>query len=90
MITGAAQMDGAIIVIAATDGPMAQTREHILLSKQVGVPYILVYSNASTNLTIEGTPMSEVSPSSALSAEPKITGVSSPGKSYSVKRVVAQ
>ena len=45
MITGAAQMDGAIIVIAATDGPMAQTREHILLSKQVGVPYIVVYMN---------------------------------------------
>ncbi|HCA67830.1 MAG TPA: elongation factor Tu, partial [Gammaproteobacteria bacterium] len=43
--TGAAQMDGAIIVIAATDGPMAQTREHILLSKQVGVPYIVVYMN---------------------------------------------
>ncbi len=39
MITGAAQMDGAILVIASTDGPMAQTREHILLSKQVGVPY---------------------------------------------------
>jgi elongation factor Tu len=45
MITGAAQMDGAILVIAATDGPMAQTREHILLSRQVGVPYILVYMN---------------------------------------------
>ena len=45
MITGAAQMDGAIIVIAATDGPMAQTREHILLAKQVGVPYIVVYMN---------------------------------------------
>lgn len=45
MITGAAQMDGAIIVIAATDGPMAQTREHILLAKQVGVPYIIVYMN---------------------------------------------
>ena len=45
MITGAAQMDGAIIVIAATDGPMAQTREHILLSRQVGVPYIIVYMN---------------------------------------------
>jgi len=45
MITGAAQMDGAIIVIAANDGPMAQTREHILLSKQVGVPYIVVYMN---------------------------------------------
>jgi len=45
MITGAAQMDGAIIVIAATDGPMAQTREHILLARQVGVPYIVVYMN---------------------------------------------
>ncbi|MBQ7758635.1 elongation factor Tu [Anaerotignum sp.] len=45
MITGAAQMDGAILVVAATDGPMAQTREHILLSKQVGVPYIVVFMN---------------------------------------------
>ena len=45
MITGAAQMDGAIIVIAGTDGPMAQTREHILLARQVGVPYIVVYIN---------------------------------------------
>jgi len=45
MITGAAQMDGAIIVIAATDGPMALTREHILLSRQEGVPYIVVYMN---------------------------------------------
>ena len=45
MITGAAQMDGAILVIAATDGPMAQTREHILLSRQVGVPKIVVYMN---------------------------------------------
>ena len=45
MITGAAQMDGAIIVIAATDGPMAQTREHLLLARQVGVPYIVVYMN---------------------------------------------
>ncbi|MDD7203480.1 MAG: elongation factor Tu [Coriobacteriaceae bacterium] len=43
MITGAAQMDGAILVIAATDGPMAQTREHILLARQVGVPYIVVF-----------------------------------------------
>ena len=41
MITGAAQMDGAILVCGATDGPMPQTREHILLSRQVGVPYIL-------------------------------------------------
>ena len=45
MITGAAQMDGAILVIAATDGPMAQTREHILLARQVGVPYIIVFLN---------------------------------------------
>ena len=45
MITGAAQMDGAILVIAATDGPMAQTREHILLARQVGVPKIIVYMN---------------------------------------------
>ena len=45
MITGAAQMDGAILVIAATDGPMAQTREHILLARQVGVPWIVVFLN---------------------------------------------
>ena len=45
MITGAAQMDGAIIVVAATDGPMPQTREHILLARQVGVPYIVVFMN---------------------------------------------
>ncbi|MEA5084473.1 MAG: elongation factor Tu [Lachnospiraceae bacterium] len=45
MITGAAQMDGAILVVAATDGPMAQTREHILLSRQVGVPYMTVFMN---------------------------------------------
>ena len=45
MITGAAQMDGAILVIAATDGPMAQTKEHLLLARQVGVPYIVVFLN---------------------------------------------
>jgi len=45
MITGAAQMDGAILVVSAADGPMPQTREHILLSRQVGVPYIVVYLN---------------------------------------------
>src|SRR4051794_22665787 len=45
MITGAAQMDGAILVVAATDGPMAQTREHVLLARQVGVPYIVVALN---------------------------------------------
>src|SRR5207245_9198956 len=45
MITGAAQMDGAILVVAATDGPMPQTREHILLARQVGVPHIVVALN---------------------------------------------
>jgi elongation factor Tu len=45
MVTGAAQMDGAILVVAATDGPMPQTREHILLARQVGVPKIVVYMN---------------------------------------------
>src|SRR6186713_1806358 len=45
MITGAAQMDGAILVVGANDGPMPQTREHILLAKQVGVPYIVVFMN---------------------------------------------
>src|SRR5213080_214279 len=45
MITGAAQMDGAILVVSAPDGPMPQTREHILLARQVGVPYIVVYLN---------------------------------------------
>ena len=45
MITGAAQMDGAILVVAATDGPMPQTREHILLGRQVGVPAMVVFMN---------------------------------------------
>ncbi len=45
MVTGAAQMDGAILVVAATDGPMPQTREHILLARQVGVPYLVVFMN---------------------------------------------
>ena len=45
MITGAAQMDGAVLVVSAADGPMPQTREHILLARQVGVPYIVVYLN---------------------------------------------
>ena len=45
MITGAAQMDGAILVVSAADGPMPQTREHILLARQVGVPSIVVYMN---------------------------------------------
>ena len=45
MVTGAAQMDGAILVVAATDGPMPQTREHILLGRQVGIPRIVVFMN---------------------------------------------
>jgi elongation factor Tu len=45
MITGAAQMDGAILVVSAADGPMPQTREHILLSKQIGVPAMVVFMN---------------------------------------------
>ena len=52
MITGAAQMDGAILVVAATDGPMPQTREHILLARQVGVPYIVVALKRWTRWTI--------------------------------------
>ena len=48
MITGAAQMDGAILVVSAADGPMPQTREHILLARQVGVPYIVVFLNKQT------------------------------------------
>ena len=50
MITGAAQMDGAILVVASTDGPMPQTREHILLARQVGVPYIVVFMNKCDQL----------------------------------------
>ena len=52
MITGAAQMDGAILVCGATDGPMPQTREHILLSRQVGVPYVLVFLNKADLLAV--------------------------------------
>src|SRR3989442_4664654 len=50
MITGAAQMDGAILVVAATDGPMPQTREHILLARQVGGPYIVVFLNKAVKI----------------------------------------
>ena len=55
MITGAAQMDGAILVVAATDGPMPQTREHILLARQVGVPYIVVFLNKCDMVEDRGT-----------------------------------
>ena len=54
MITGAAQMDGAILVIAATDGPMAQTKEHLLLARQVGVPYIIVFMNKVDQVDEQG------------------------------------
>ncbi len=53
MITGAAQMDGAILVVAATDGPMAQTKEHLLLARQVGVPYIVVFMNKADQVDDE-------------------------------------
>ena len=53
MITGAAQMDGAILVVASTDGPMAQTKEHLLLARQVGVPYIVVFMNKADQVEDE-------------------------------------
>jgi elongation factor Tu len=53
MITGAAQMDGAILVVSAADGPMPQTREHILLARQVGVPAIVVFLNKVTKLMMK-------------------------------------
>ena len=56
MITGAAQMDGAILVVAATDGPMAQTKEHLLLARQVGVPYIVVFMNKADQVDDEELP----------------------------------
>ena len=56
MITGAAQMDGAILVIAATDGPMAQTKEHILLARQVGVPAIIVFLSSRCSQPCPGKP----------------------------------
>jgi elongation factor Tu len=51
MITGAAQMDGAILLLSAVDGPMPQTREHILLARQVGVPELVVFPTSATSLT---------------------------------------
>ncbi|EAR09171.1 translation elongation factor Tu [Reinekea sp. MED297] len=60
MITGAAQMDGAILVCSAADGPMPQTREHILLSRQVGVPYIVVFLTKRTWLTMRAAGLVEM------------------------------
>jgi elongation factor Tu len=112
MITGAAQMDGAILVVSAADGPMPQTREHILLARQVGVPYILVFLNKADMvddkellelvelevrelLSAQEFPGDEIpivrgsalavlesnsTDVSAPSADPRITGMSSPGK----------
>ncbi len=115
MITGAAQMDGAILVVGADDGPMPQTREHILLARQVGVPFIVVFLNKVDLVDdeellelvelelrellseyefpgddipiIRGSATHLVASSSwglfnAPSEFPRITGVSSPGKSY--------
>ncbi len=53
MITGAAQMDAAILVVSATDGPMPQTKEHILLARQVGVPYVIVFINKADMLAAD-------------------------------------
>lgn len=53
MITGTSQMDGAILVVAATDGVMPQTREHILLSKQIGVQHIVIYINKVCNMKLQ-------------------------------------
>src|SRR6202140_1462635 len=60
MITGAAQMDGAILVVSAADGPMPQTREHILLARQVGVPYIVVFLNKADMADPEIAELSEI------------------------------
>ena len=90
MITGAAQMDGAILVVNAADGPMPQTKEHILLARQVGVPAIVVYLNKVDQVDdkemIEFFPISSSLPSTAANAEPLIIGVLSPGNLYDVNK----
>src|SRR5881398_1357913 len=68
MITGAAQMDGAILVVAATDGPMPQTREHVLLARQVGVPYIVVALNKA-DMVGDDLPVIRVSALKALEGD---------------------
>src|SRR6478609_7257940 len=72
MITGAAQVDGAILVVAATDGPMPQTREHVLLAKQVGVPYIVVALNKAD--AVDDEPLVRVSALRALEGDPEWQG----------------
>jgi elongation factor Tu len=71
MITGAAQMDGAILVVAATDGPMPQTREHVLLARQVGVPCIVVALNKSYKFPGDDVPVIRLSALNALNGDPK-------------------
>ena len=66
MITGAAQMDGAILVIAASDGPMAQTREHLLLARQVNVPSVLVFLNKCASCWTSMASLATTPPSSAV------------------------
>ncbi len=79
MITGAAQMDGAIVVVAATDGPMPQTREHILLARQVGVPYIVVAMNKVDMVDDAGTARSGGAGSARTADDLRIPGQRSAG-----------
>src|SRR5436305_6511632 len=84
MITGAAQMDGAILVVAATDGPMPQTREHVLLARQVGVPYIVVALNKSDMVEDE-----ELLELVELEVRELLSGYEFPGDDVPVVRVSA-
>ena len=74
MITGAAQMDGAILVVAATDGPMPQTKEHVLLARQVGVPYIVVFLNKCDAVEDTGADRPGGDGSSRASVEVRVPG----------------
>src|SRR6202162_327335 len=84
MITGAAQMDGAILVVAATDGPMPQTREHVLLARQVGVPYIVVCMNK-----VDMVDDPELLDLVELEVRELLKGYQFPGDDLPVKRVSA-
>src|ERR1700723_589298 len=84
MITGAAQMEGAILVVAATDGPMPQTREHILLARQVGVPYIVVFLNKADMVDDE-----EILELVELEVRELLTQYEFPGDDVPVVRVAA-